>query len=77
MDLVDVETAAIETLGGADTVIVQGTGGRDVVQATRSGSQVTVAGLPAEIHVTDTEAGVDTLQVATLAGNDDVTVGMG
>jgi hypothetical protein len=60
--------------GAADTLIALGTPGRDVVQVTRSASQVSVAGLPAAISITGSEPALDTLVIQTLAGDDDATV---
>ncbi len=56
-----------------DAVFVDGTVRRDVVQVTRSGSQVSIAGLPALTTIVGSEP-ADTLEVETLGGNDDVTV---
>jgi hypothetical protein len=44
-----------------------------VVQVTRSGSEVLVGGLPAQITIYGGEALADTLRVQTLDGNDDIT----
>jgi hypothetical protein len=60
--------------GQPDTVVVNGRSRRDVVQVTRSGSEVHVAGLPAQTWVYGSEGGTDTLLVQTHDGNDDVTV---
>jgi hypothetical protein len=60
--------------GLADAVAVGGTDGRDVVQVTRSGSQVSVTGLPTETRIVGSEPTNDTLTVQTLGGNDDVTI---
>jgi Ca2+-binding RTX toxin-like protein len=60
--------------GAADTVVVNGTVARDNVSVTRSGSQVSVAGLAATTQITGSEPALDTLLVRTLDGNDDVSV---
>jgi Ca2+-binding RTX toxin-like protein len=60
--------------GAADTVVVNGTDKRDVVNVTQSGGVVSVAGLAATTTITGSEPALDTLRVQTLAGNDDVTV---
>jgi RTX calcium-binding nonapeptide repeat (4 copies) len=60
--------------GAADTIITNGTDRRDVVQVTRSGGQVSVAGLAAETRISGSEPALDTLLVQTHEGNDDVTV---
>ena len=73
---VDVDLAAIAGGGdGAqDSVVVNGTDGRDVAQLTRSGDRVSVAGLAAEIGIVGSEGLNDTLRIQTLDGNDDVTI---
>jgi hypothetical protein len=73
---VDIDLSAIGGTGdnAADAVTVNGTDRRDVVQATRSGAQVSVSGLPAETHIVGSEPANDTLRVQTLGGNDDVDV---
>ena len=58
----------------ADTVVVNGTPDRDVVGVTRSGGQVSVAGLAATTTIVGSEPTFDVLRVQTLAGDDDVTV---
>jgi Ca2+-binding RTX toxin-like protein len=72
---VDLDLAGFDGNGdaAADTVFVDGTARRDVVQVTRSGAQVSVAGLPATTTIVGSEP-TDTLEVETLGGNDDVTV---
>jgi hypothetical protein len=72
---VDVDLDAIGGGGDtqADAVTVGGTDGRDVVQVTRSGSQVSMTGLPTETRIVGSEPTNDTLTVQTLGGNDDVT----
>jgi predicted ester cyclase len=57
-----------------DTVIVNGTGGADVVDVTRSGSQVLTTGLAAETRIVGSEAAGDTLRIQTVGGDDEVTV---
>jgi Ca2+-binding RTX toxin-like protein len=76
MTAVDVDLAATGGTGdgSADTVVTNGRSKRDVVQVTRSGSQVSVAGLAALTRITGSEPASDQLVVRTLAGNDDVTV---
>src|SRR6185312_925701 len=59
--------------GAADAIFVDGTVRRDVVQVTRSGSQVSIAGLPALVTIVGSEP-TDALEIETLGGNDDVTV---
>jgi hypothetical protein len=57
-----------------DTVIVNGTGGPDAVNITRSGAQVLATGLAAQMRITGSEALSDTLGVRTLGGDDNVVV---
>jgi Ca2+-binding RTX toxin-like protein len=57
-----------------DTININGTDRRDVVQVTRSGSEVSVAGLAAVTNIVGSDSTLDTLAIRTLAGNDDVTV---
>jgi Ca2+-binding RTX toxin-like protein len=73
---VDVDLGAIAGGGdGAqDTLVLDGTAARDVVQVTRTGDAVSVAGLPAAVGITGSEGLNDTLRIQTLGGNDDVTV---
>jgi Ca2+-binding RTX toxin-like protein len=56
-----------------DTINVTGTDGRDVIDVTRSGQVVTVAGLRTTTTVTGSEP-TDVLHLQTLDGNDSVTV---
>ena len=60
--------------GAADTVIANGTDGRDHVRVTRSDSEVLVNGLAAQIGITGSEPANDALAINTLAGRDNVTV---
>jgi RTX calcium-binding nonapeptide repeat (4 copies) len=73
---VDIDLNAIGGGGDAqiDTVTTKGTSGPDVVDVTRSGSQVLVAGLAAQTRIVGGEAANDTLRVETVDGDDDVTV---
>jgi hemolysin type calcium-binding protein len=73
---VDVDLSA--SLGGGDgvpdSVVVNGTDRRDVLEVTRSGEQIAVAGLAAEIRITGSEGLNDTLRIQTLDGDDEVTI---
>ena len=73
---VDVDLAA--TGGGGDgtpdSVVVNGTDRRDVVQATRVADEVSVTGLAADVRIAGSEGLNDTLRIQTLDGNDDVFV---
>jgi Ca2+-binding RTX toxin-like protein len=59
--------------GAADTVIVTGTNGDDIVNVFGDASSTTVLGLPAQVNITGTEATNDRLTVNALAGDDVVT----
>jgi hypothetical protein len=84
--VVDLDGTAVKTVdvdlsgfdgngdGAADAVTVNGTDRRDVVDVTRTGSQVLVSGLAAQTRIVGSEPAVDSLRVQTGAGNDDVTV---
>jgi len=59
--------------GAADTVLVNGTDGRDHVNVTNEGGTAVVTGLAATILVAGADPTLDTLAIHTLAGDDDVT----
>src|SRR6516165_3105466 len=59
--------------GAADTVIVNGTNGKDTVQVSGSGGSVTVAGLPAFVTIAGAEGANDSLVIKTLGGDDVIT----
>jgi len=73
---VDLDLAAIGGAGDAqpDTILVNGTSRRDVVQVGRTGSDVSITGLPAQIGIAGGEGANDTLFLQTLGGDDEVTV---
>ena len=56
--------------GSADTVIVNGTNGDDVITAVGDASGVSVIGLAAQVNITGAEAANDRLTVNALAGDD-------
>jgi Ca2+-binding RTX toxin-like protein len=60
--------------GSADSIVVNGSERRDVVNVTASGAQVLASGLFAQTRIVGSEPASDTLEVRTLGGNDDVTV---
>jgi hypothetical protein len=60
--------------GAADTVIENGTAGADRVKVVRSGAQVQTSGLVPRLSILGAEQANDTLDVNTLAGDDQVTV---
>jgi Ca2+-binding RTX toxin-like protein len=57
----------------ADTVIVNGTNGDDVIDVVGAGTSATVLGLPTQVNITNSEGANDSLVVNTLGGNDGVT----
>ena len=75
VDDVDVDLGAIGGGGDtqADTVVVNGTNKRDVLDVTAAGSQVLVQGLAARTRIAGSEV-ADTLLIQTLDGKDAVTV---
>ena len=58
--------------GQADTVIVNGTNGADVIAVAGSRSGITVSGLAASVHIAGSEASSDQLVVNALAGDDTI-----
>jgi Ca2+-binding RTX toxin-like protein len=62
--------------GQADTIIVNGTNGDDVILVSGDATGVDIQGLAARIHITGTEPAIDQLIVNALAG-DDVVVATG
>jgi hypothetical protein len=76
LETADVDLAATGGAGDlqADTVIVNGTDGRDRVRVARSGSQVLATGLAAQTRIVGSESANDALRVNTLTGDDEVTV---
>jgi hypothetical protein len=76
-DAIDLSATGGGGDGSADTVTAQGTDGADAVDVTRSGSQVTVAGLAAQTTIAGSEPANDTLRINSLAGDDRVTVAPG
>jgi len=54
----------------ADSVVVEGTQNRDVVEASGSAGSVSVTGLAATVNVTGAEVPTDSLRIDALGGND-------
>jgi Ca2+-binding RTX toxin-like protein len=77
MTRVDIDLAS--AIGGAtgdaaaDSVIVNGTNGNDVVDVVGAGTSLAVSGLPALVNVTNSEGANDALVVNTFSGVDGVT----
>jgi Ca2+-binding RTX toxin-like protein len=63
--------------GSPDTVITKATNQRDRVLVSRLGTEVSVDGLAASTRITGSDPTLDTLQVQTLDGDDDVSVDPG
>ncbi len=76
VDNVDIDLSAIGGGGDAqaDAVVVNGTNKRDAIQVTRSGAQVSVAGLKAQTRIVGSDTALDTLRIQTLDGKDSVDV---
>jgi Ca2+-binding RTX toxin-like protein len=73
---VDVDLAGFGGVGdaAADTVVANGSDGKDVVNVTRVLGQVVVKGLAAQLRLDGSEPANDALRLQTLAGDDRVTV---
>jgi Ca2+-binding RTX toxin-like protein len=61
--------------GQADRVVVNGTNGNDSIDVSGDAGGVKVSGLAAAVEITHAEAANDRLEIATLAGTDDVDSG--
>ena len=78
-DLVALNVDLAGTIGGtagdgaADTVIVNGTNGADVINVGGAGTSVSVLGLSARVNITNSEGANDSLVVNALGGADGVT----
>jgi Ca2+-binding RTX toxin-like protein len=56
--------------GAADTVIVEGTNGSDVITVSGNASGIAVLGLSAQVNITGSEAANDRLTISALGGDD-------
>ena len=78
-DLAEINVDLAGTIGGssgdaqADTIIVSGTNGDDIIDIVGAGTSVSVLGLAAQVNITNSEGANDSLVVNTLDGNDGVT----
>jgi Ca2+-binding RTX toxin-like protein len=78
-DVTKVDTDLSGSIGGligdgaADTIVVNGTNGDDLVDVFGAGTSASVVGLPAQVNVTNSEGANDSLVVNTLGGQDGVT----
>ncbi len=79
LQTVDVNLAA--SLGGGDgqpdNVTANGTAGPDSFAIGSAGSEILVSGLAAALQVSDSEEANDNVNVATLGGEDTITMGVG
>ncbi|HKH32397.1 MAG TPA: calcium-binding protein [Gaiellaceae bacterium] len=78
-DVVELDGDLAGVLGGiagdgqADTVIVNGTNGDDIVDVFGAGTSASVVGLSARVNIANSEGANDALVIHTLAGQDGVT----
>ena len=78
-DVTEVSINLAGTIGGlagdtaADTVIVNGTNGKDTVDVVGAGTSVSVVGLPTRVNIANSEGANDSLTVKAFGGNDGVT----
>ena len=78
-DLVEIDTDLAGSIGGtagdaaADTVIVNGTNGDDIVDVFGAGTSASVLGLHTRVDVANSEGANDALVINTLGGDDGVT----
>jgi Ca2+-binding RTX toxin-like protein len=78
-DMVEINVNQAGTIGGstgdaaADTVIVNGTNGNDIIDVVGAGTSVSVLGLAARVNITNAEATNDSLAVNALGGVDGIT----
>jgi Ca2+-binding RTX toxin-like protein len=78
-DLTEINSDLAGTIGGtagdgqADTVVVNGTNGADVIDVVGAGTSASVLGLSARVNIANSEGANDSLVVNALGGDDDVT----
>jgi Ca2+-binding RTX toxin-like protein len=78
-DLTQINVNLGSTIGGtagdaaADTVIVNGTNGDDIINVFGSGSSVAVLGLATQVNIANSEGANDSLVINALGGNDGLT----
>src|SRR5215218_1702508 len=78
-DLVKIDVDQAGALGGtagdgqADTVVVKGTNGNDVIDVFGAGTSLSVVGLSAQVNIANAEGANDALVVNALGGSDGVT----
>jgi Ca2+-binding RTX toxin-like protein len=75
-DVTEVNIDLAGTIGGtagdaaADTVIVNGTNGDNIIDVVGAGTSVSVLGLPTQVNITNSEGANDSLVINALGGND-------
>jgi Ca2+-binding RTX toxin-like protein len=78
-DVVKVDTDLAGALGGivgdaaADTIIVNGTNGDDIIDVFGASTSASVVGLQAQVNITNSEGANDSLVINALGGDDGVT----
>ena len=78
-DLADIDTNLAGSIGGtagdaaADTVVVNGTNGDDIVDVFGAGTSASVLGLHTRVDIANSEGANDALVINTLGGDDGVT----
>jgi len=78
-DVAEINTDLAGTIGGtagdgqADTIVVNGTNGDDVIDVVGAGTSASVLGLAARVNITNSEGANDALVVNALGGGDAVT----
>ena len=78
-DVVRIDVDQAGTLGGtagdgqADTVVVNGTNGADIIDLLGAGTSASVLGLTVQVSIANAEGANDALAVNALGGNDGVT----
>src|SRR5262245_36479957 len=78
-DLVQLDADLAGLLNGtagdlaADTIIVNGTNGNDIINVFGAGTSVSVVGLPTLVNITNSEGANDSLVINALGGDDGVT----
>ncbi len=78
-DLTEINVNLAGTLGGttgdgqADTVIVNGTNGDNVIDVVGAGTSVSVLGLPAQVNIANAEGANDSLVINALGGDDAIS----
>jgi Ca2+-binding RTX toxin-like protein len=78
-DVVELDADLAGVLGGiagdgqADTVVVNGTNGDDIIDVFGAGTSASVVGLAARVNITNSEGANDALVVNALGGDDRVT----